>query len=544
MRYFRLGVLAILAGGLSTACETGAPTDPLANPGEVVRDGLSNSVVEVATPNGEQLDQSQVLANTTGGTGGNYFGQQITAGVTGDLSRIEVLVTCAHYPLSPVLLIYPGHVAPFSDLPDPLYSEEVSIQVPNCWVSPFPGYDTWVSLPLSDPVPVSAGGKYTFVISGFGTQVNHPLSSSPDRYPGGGAFFAAHIPIPSYDHLFRTWVTVATNQPPLAAADSDPVEVDEGQTANNTGTVSDPDGDAVTLSASVGTVVNNGDGTWSWSFDTNDGDVESQTVTAVADDGNGGTASTSFYLTVNNVPPTVGDVTAPAAPVAISGQPVSASAPFSDPAGTRDQPYTCALDFGDGTGIHFWTLSGTTCAGNYTYADPGVYTVTVYVTDKDGGTGSNTSALPIVIYDPDGGFVTGGGWIYSEAGHYVPDPSAEGRATFGFVAKYKKDQDTPDGNTEFQFRAADMNFHSDSYEWLVVTGSNYAMFKGMGTINGGFCEDTGDLYRFRLWAGDDDSDTFRIRIWCENEETAVETTLYDNGFDQAIDGGSIVIHTK
>ena len=42
----------------------------------------------------------------------------------------------------------------------------------------------------------------------------------------------------------------------------------------------------------------------------------------------------------------------------------------------------------------------------------------------------------------------------------------------------------PTGNTEFQFHAADLNFHSSSYEWLVVTGSDYAKFKGAGTING------------------------------------------------------------
>jgi len=71
----------------------------------------------------------------------------------------------------------------------------------------------------------------------------------------------------------------------------------------------------------------------------------------------------------------------------------------------------------------------------------------------------------------------------------------------------------------------------------VVTGSDYAMFKGTGTINGE------GAYKFRIWAGDDDPDTFRIRIW-EEDEYANETDIYDNGSDQAIGGGSIVIHTK
>ena len=91
----------------------------------------------------------------------------------------------------------------------------------------------------------------------------------------------------------------------------------------------------------------------------------------------------------------------------------------------------------------------------------------------------------------------GGGWIDSPLGAYVPDPSLTGKATFGFVSKYKKGKNTPDGNTEFQFRAADMNFHSTSYDWLVVSrGGSNAQFKGSGTING-----SGD-YRFMIWASD------------------------------------------
>ena len=95
----------------------------------------------------------------------------------------------------------------------------------------------------------------------------------------------------------------AANQPPSITSDNDPVVVDEGDTANNTGTVRDADGDTVTLSASSGTVVNNGDGTWSWSFDTADGSDDSQTITITADDDNEGITSTQFVLTVNNTAP-------------------------------------------------------------------------------------------------------------------------------------------------------------------------------------------------------------------------------------------------
>jgi parallel beta-helix repeat protein len=117
-----------------------------------------------------------------------------------------------------------------------------------------------------------------------------------------------------------------------------------------------------------------------------------------------------------------------------------------------------------------------------------------------------------------------------------------GKASFGFVSKYKKGASEPTGNTEFVFKAADLNFHSTSYDWLVVTGSDYAKFKGSGTINGANATN-GEPYKFQLWAGDGDPDTFRIKIWWEDADEA-EHVVYDNGMDQAIGGGNIVVHKK
>ncbi|MFC2067750.1 right-handed parallel beta-helix repeat-containing protein, partial [Chloroflexota bacterium] len=149
-----------------------------------------------------------------------------------------------------------------------------------------------------------------------------------------------------------------------------------------------------------------------------------------------------------------------------------------------------------------------------------------------------TNTVMLVIYDPSAGFVTGGGWIYSEPGADTDNPLAEGKANFGFVSKYnKKGATAPDGQTEFQFKAGDLNFHSTEYQWLVVTGSNFAKFKGVGAIDG-----EGD-YKFQIWAGDNDPDTFRIKIWTE-DSGGNENVRYDNGSDQAIDGGNIVVHTS
>jgi hypothetical protein len=170
-------------------------------------------------------------------------------------------------------------------------------------------------------------------------------------------------------------------------------------------------------------------------------------------------------------------------------------------------------------------------------ASAGVYDLSIRGTDAAGNTGDATSIM-FVVYDPSAGFVTGGGWIQSPVGAYVPDPTWVGKANFGFVSKYQKGANVPSGNTEFQFKTGNLNFRSTSYEWLVVNqnGSN-AQFKGSGTINGS------GVYKFMLWAGDGAPDTFRIKIWSEGQYGA-EVVAYDNGFNQAVGGGSIAIHTK
>ena len=108
----------------------------------------------------------------------------------------------------------------------------------------------------------------------------------------------------------------------------------------------------------------------------------------------------------------------------------------------------------------------------------------------------------------------------------------------------------PTGETEFQFKAGNLNFHSDTYEWLVVSGF-MAQYKGNGTINGVAG------YTFLLTATDGQItggggvDKLRMKIW----NTSTSVVVYDNllspdgdkmtiGNTQPIDGGSIMIKTK
>ncbi|MHC4805577.1 MAG: right-handed parallel beta-helix repeat-containing protein, partial [Planctomycetota bacterium] len=157
--------------------------------------------------------------------------------------------------------------------------------------------------------------------------------------------------------------------------------------------------------------------------------------------------------------------------------------------------------------------------------------------------GSGDAVTDYVLYSPwtgmEGGFVTGGGTIWSEIDTDAFFMTAEGEASFGFVAKYKKGANVPDGNTNFVFEAGDLHFHSSEYDWLVVAGET-AKFKGTGTIEG-----LGDGYKFMLWAGDNDPDvdTFRILIW-EGTEEDPEVLVYDNGPNDPITGGNIIIHKE
>jgi hypothetical protein len=392
-------------------------------------------------------------------------------------------------------------------------------------------------------VPDSTTSDGTSTLNGDGS-----FTYTPDADYCGSDGFTYHANDGLVDSNVATVSidVICVNDPPVLTVDQTSVTVDEGNVANNSGTVSDVDSASITLSASVGTVTDNGDGTWSWSFTTSDGPAESQTVIIYADDGEGGTATDTFVLSVNNVAPTITSIAVPTDPVNIKDQPLNASADFSDPAGSNDAPYSCTVDYGDGNSPQAGTVSGFTCTGpDQTYGEAGVYSVTLTVTDKDGGSDTATTSEFIVIFDPDGGFVTGGGWINSPEGAYTPNPGLVGKATFGFVSKYKKGAEMPVGNTEFQFHAGDLNFHSDSYQWLVIAGHK-AMYKGTGTING-----SGN-YGFLLSAVDAkltpsaDIDKFRFKIWDKDNGDAIiyDNQLGDDEYAEAsaeIAGGSIVI---
>lgn len=305
---------------------------------------------------------------------------------------------------------------------------------------------------------------------------------------------------------------------------------------------SDPDGDALTYAWDFGDGSTGTGATPAHVYRDNG----SYTATVTVSDPTGVEATATAQVTVANVAPTITQLSTPVAPIAL-GQPAGITLSIADPG---DDEFTTAVDWDDAQAAS----APASCAGGtpgattltHQYAQPGVYTIRVTVCDDDGGVVSRMGEQYIVVFDPSAGFATGGGWIASPAGAYAFDRALAGKASFGFVARYAPGAQTPSGNTEFQFHEGSLDFHSTSYDWLVVNPSE-AQYKGSGTIKGR----TGS-YGFFLTAIDGEQrggqpDRFRIKI-----TDAQGTVVYDNvlGADEdsdastALGGGNVSVKTR
>lgn len=266
----------------------------------------------------------------------------------------------------------------------------------------------------------------------------------------------------------------------------------------------------------------------------------SQSVGAKIIDKDGGTTEYRATVTVRNVAPTVTITGPPSGTLLQVGQSATFTGTFTDP-GVTD------------THTALWTADGVPFAGTVTdnggngtvtatrtFTTAGVYSMGLTVTDNSGGVGSATSigASPayVVVFDPNAGFVNGGGWI---------DAGAAGKASFDIAAKYEKGKLVPTGDTSFQ--VGKLAFKSTAYAWLVVAGAN-AQYKGTGTVNGsggfGFLATATDGDQL----GKGQPDRFRMKIW----RLDTGAVVYDNvpgasddidvASPQALGGGSIVVH--
>ena len=204
-----------------------------------------------------------------------------------------------------------------------------------------------------------------------------------------------------------------------------------------------------------------------------------------------------------------------------------------------------------------------------TAADSGPFDVSLTVAEVGGGQGTATHTIYVANVAPTPS-ITGAPATNSEGAAInltasATDPnSADQAAGFSYSWTVTRGMDnlatgtedtfsfTPedDGSYSVTLEALDKDGDTGSvtqdistaHEWLVVNqGGTNAQFKGSGLINGA-ADPNGNAFKFMLWAGDGSPDTFRIRIWWEADD--VETDVYDNGVEQAIGAGNIVVHTS
>lgn len=293
------------------------------------------------------------------------------------------------------------------------------------------------------------------------------------------------------------------------------VEVSEGQTATASGAWSDADGDTVALSASVGVVTENANGTWSWNYVTTDGPTQSQAVTITADDGRGGVTTATFDLVVDNVAPAVVTPAGPSGSITTGAQ-AAFSGAFTDP-GSADT-HTAVWNWGDAsTSVGTVTESGGSgsVAGTHIYSAIGTYTVTLTVTDKDGGVG-NAGCSCVVVAPATTLWAAGAGWITSTAGSYPAKPQVHGRATFSFAATRAASGST--AWLDFAFPGAGLSFKTS-------TCVSVSFAAGTATILGTGKLDRVAGYSYLLSVIDaGNASKLRVKIW----KTATGTVVYDS----------------
>lgn len=170
----------------------------------------------------------------------------------------------------------------------------------------------------------------------------------------------------------------------------------------------------------------------------------------------------------------------------------------------------------------------------------GVYPVTAQFAGDALHRGSGTSAV-LVVYNPEGGFVTGGGWLLPDgADDMLPGGSPYGKTNFGFIARYRDDTTIPHGNVELQYHNGNINLKSVALEWLVLNG-NWAVFQGIAAVNGQGQHPFMVEVRDGQFNGGAEADRFIIKVWTEGSATT-GALLYKASGD--LKGGSVVIHVK
>lgn len=266
--------------------------------------------------------------------------------------------------------------------------------------------------------------------------------------------------------------------------------------------------------------------------------IGANTVTLTVTDNNGNVNSATAVVNVENDAPVILSINIVDEPTVV-GENLVVSATYED-----NDLVSATWDWDDGSSTEGGFFEGI-ITGAHQYTEAGNYNVTLILED---GCGQQTSESinDIIIVNPSGGFVTGGGKIKSPKGAWLADKDVSGMLYFGFVAKYHKKDTKPKGVAVIKIKDANVKFKSKSIDWLVVNSGYTAMFEGTGKDR-----KHNQHYRFRISAVDEghgwkSEDKFRFQLWkLESGEL-----VYDNQPGDPVDAeatekiskGDIVIH--
>jgi len=221
-------------------------------------------------------------------------------------------------------------------------------------------------------------------------------------------------------------ITVNNVAPTVAAGDN--ANLKDGETFSRSGTFTDPGAD--TWNA----IVDYGDGSGAQTLALNGKQFNLNhrytgngpyTVTVTVSDEDGGSGSDSVQVNIDNTAPTVD-----AGPDARlnEGAVFTQSGAFIDPGADA---WSATVDYGDGSGVQTLPLTGKNFSLEHVYPDNGVYTVTVSVSDDNGGTGNDTVQVIVDNVAPtvDAGMNTAidegpNGALFEQAGTFT-DPGLD-----------------------------------------------------------------------------------------------------------------------
>lgn len=191
-----------------------------------------------------------------------------------------------------------------------------------------------------------------------------------------------------------TFAVTAANIAPAVGVAPTSQTGQEGSTLAAGGSFTDVVADPITISkdSGAGTVTDNGDGTWSWSLGTTDNG--GGTVVVRADDGDGGITTSAFTYTATNVVPTLSTLalTGNSGTACLTGNVVGLRFTVSDPGSADTMAGT--INWGDGQTSGF---TGRSVDTTHSYA-PGVYAITVNVSDDDAGAATPGTASVNRVY--------------------------------------------------------------------------------------------------------------------------------------------------